>query len=365
MQATSLCQPQDKASLPGAETPRRSSLRIVNVKSPIHSKEDEGLYLSRAATYIRERMDRRSSAGDAFVPRARKDPPDKPLDSDAGQHNQGIVSKKMTGVMLRSPVNHSPASEDTSLPIVKIRGDKDELPIEAAEALCPKDMELAHRVLEGPKPPEAAINLFQWRGQEAISSENSSVFLHSREPAAALTPPTPTPAVSPARSHPRSSTELELWLRWKPPDKEEDSGRLACYAVKETKQMSVTEHSPIYGIATTPFAVPPARQEWAETRLLLNVEIIWRTRRKPPNNSQRPSARIISAGDNTKAEHSPACEPAYPSHGPHSRHSHAAALTQQSPCWFAIALARRPFPLPAISHRVHSPSSIAATYTRQ
>ena len=74
--------------------------------------------------------------------------------------------------------------------------------------------------------------------------------------------------------------------------------------------MSVTEHSPIYGIAPTPFAVPPARQEWAETRLLLNVEIIWRTHRKPPNNSQRPSARIISAGDNAKAERSPACEAA-------------------------------------------------------
>ena len=99
------CQDQDKASLPVEVTPTRSSLRDIKVKKSKPSREDEGLYLSRVATYIHERMDRRSSASDTFIPRARKDPPDKPVETDARQIGQDIVSVNTTSVALHSPDN--------------------------------------------------------------------------------------------------------------------------------------------------------------------------------------------------------------------------------------------------------------------
>ena len=46
------CQDQDKVSLPVEATPTRSSLHDIKVKKSKPSREDEGLYLSRAATYI-------------------------------------------------------------------------------------------------------------------------------------------------------------------------------------------------------------------------------------------------------------------------------------------------------------------------
>jgi hypothetical protein len=66
-------------------------------------KEGEGGQLERAAAYIRERMSRRTLSCDAFVPRARRDPPDKTVDSDARQNGQEIVSVNRTSVDLHSP----------------------------------------------------------------------------------------------------------------------------------------------------------------------------------------------------------------------------------------------------------------------
>ena len=86
--AAALRQPLDKASPPIEVAPRRSSLCVVNTKPlpsdaclpapgtarrqsehiKMPSMEGEGIYLSRAAAYIQERMNRRSLACDAFVP---------------------------------------------------------------------------------------------------------------------------------------------------------------------------------------------------------------------------------------------------------------------------------------------------------
>ena len=187
-------------------------------------------------------MNRRSSTCDALVPRAWKDPPDKPLDSDAGQHDQGIVSEKMTSVMLRAPVNHPPVSEDTSLPIVKIRGDKDELPIKAAEALCPKDMELVHRVLEGPKLPEAAINLCQWAGQEVIGGEDSRILLCPPCSAVAFTLHM-SALVNPTPAHSLLCPNMELEFQCRKPPDCGGEGWLAYNAVNEKVQTSVVKPS--------------------------------------------------------------------------------------------------------------------------
>jgi hypothetical protein len=85
-------------------------------------------------------------------------------------------------------VNYQATPKDISLPIVKTRGGEDGLLIEAAEAHCPEDWELAHRVPEVSGPHDAANNLCQWPTQEAISTEDSRTLLHSLYAAAALTP---------------------------------------------------------------------------------------------------------------------------------------------------------------------------------
>ena len=54
------------------ETARKQSEVIKN-----HSLEGKGIYLSHATAYIRERMNRHTSACNAFIPRAQREPPDK------------------------------------------------------------------------------------------------------------------------------------------------------------------------------------------------------------------------------------------------------------------------------------------------
>ena len=319
------CQDQDKASWPVKATPTRSSLRDIKIKKSKPLREDEGLYLSCMATYIRERMDRRSSAGDTFVPRARKDPPDKPLDSDARQYNQGIVSEHTMSVIARSQndlatfaqpvsepdsglsstsaspaspnndlivnkINCWPAPNSIHLPIVKTWEGEDEPLVEAARVRersdehFPKNSELVHRVPEDFRPPDAANVLQQWLGQEAISSEDSSIFLCSPESAVALAPLTPTlTLVDPPLAYSHLHTSLELEPRCKkPPDKEAGSGWLS-YAVNGKTQPSTLGCSPLRWIAPMPSAIPPACKEWAETCRILNVELGWRAHCKPPN----------------------------------------------------------------------------------
>ena len=95
------------------DVPNHSAPHGTCIVSPKHPSRDmrlpmletSGKHLERAAAYIRERMYRRSSACDAFVPRACKDPPDKPVETDARQIGQDIVSVNTTSVALHSPDN--------------------------------------------------------------------------------------------------------------------------------------------------------------------------------------------------------------------------------------------------------------------
>ena len=79
--------------------PSKAALRMAP------SKEGEGGQLERAVAYIHERMNRRTLSCDVFVPRARKDPPDKPAELDARQNGQETVSVNTTSVALHSPDN--------------------------------------------------------------------------------------------------------------------------------------------------------------------------------------------------------------------------------------------------------------------
>ncbi|KAF8627299.1 hypothetical protein AX14_011368 [Amanita brunnescens Koide BX004] len=101
------------------------------------------------------------------------------------------------------------APNNFNLPIVKIREGDDEPLIEAAEDGFPMDLELAHRVLEGPKQPEVANNPCQWSGQEAISGNDSSVLLYPLYANVALTPRFTLVDPPPAYSRFSSSLELE------------------------------------------------------------------------------------------------------------------------------------------------------------
>ena len=65
--------------------------------------EGEGIYLSRAAAYIQECMNRRSLVCDAFVPRTRKASLDKTMDSDAKQDSRDAISKNASRLASRLP----------------------------------------------------------------------------------------------------------------------------------------------------------------------------------------------------------------------------------------------------------------------
>ena len=194
----------------------------------------------------------------------------------ASPNNDLIVNK----------INCRPAPNSIRLPIVKTREGEDELLVEAArvhersDERFPKNSELMHRVPEDFRPPDAANVLQQWLGQEAISSEDSSIFLCSLESTVALAPLALVDP-PPVYSHLHTSLELEP-RRKKPPDKEAGSGRLS-YAINGKAQLSTLGCSPLHWIAPMPPAIPPACKEWAETCSILNVELGWRARCKPPN----------------------------------------------------------------------------------
>ena len=135
-----------------------------------------------------------------------------------------------------------------------------------------------------------------------------STLLCSPESPVALMPPTLADPL-PAYSLPRSSLELEFRLRWKPPDCGKESKRHACHAVNNRPQPSAMEHLPPPGTA---FRLSVLRSSLAyiaqaNSPRLLNVEVIWRARCKPPNATgtiQRQSAIVISARISTSAIHS-------------------------------------------------------------
>ena len=219
----------------------------------------------------------------------------------------------------------------------RLHGVEDELLIEAVEShghsdeRLPKSPELAQRVPDEPKTPEAASTLIQWPSQEAISNKGLNVLPHSRESATALTPHTSTP-VNPSLAYSlHSSLELESWLRWKPPNTGESSKRLAYYAVNDRSQQSAIKRSPSPGAALTlsvlrarlvyttqvilptRLSYPPSRRvntlpAWTGARRLLNVELVWRARCKPPNALEairRHSTTVISARIDKSVQRSP------------------------------------------------------------
>ena len=198
----------------------------------------------------------------------------------ASPNNDLIVNK----------INCRPAPNSIRLPIVKTREGEDELLVEAArvhersDERFPKNSELMHRVPEDFRPPDVANVLHQWLGQEAISSEDSSIFLCSPESTVALAPLTPTlTLVDPPPAYSRLHTSLELEpRRKKPPDKEAGSRRLP-YIVNERLRTSVVKHPPSHGTVLMLPNIPSTRQGWAETHCLPNVELAWRARSKPPD----------------------------------------------------------------------------------
>ena len=266
-----------------------------------------------------------------FVPRAREHPPEKPLDSEAVQHGQEVVSNNeianspllmhkpatslpSTSVSPASPnetgrqaqviikEGNEPAPNNLGLPIEKARGGPSELPIGAAKACkqsgehSPKGSELAHRVPDDHKPPDKANVPLQWPNQEAISSECTSVRLHSQEPTVALTPLMPTPAPAnalPVYSHSCSSPEPESQLCWKPPDAGEWPKQHAYHAGSDRQQMSIKRRSPVPGavlmlpVARLPLAYitqvipprhprfPPSRQIGTQPAWIPNTELVW------------------------------------------------------------------------------------------
>ena len=150
------------------------------------------------------------------------------------------------------------------------------------ECLRRPNKEPAHRVLEGPKPPKAAINLCQGAGQEVIGEEDSRILLHPLCSAAAFTMHMSMLVdLTPAHSLPYPSMELEFQCR-KPPDCRGE-GWLAYNAINEKVQTSVIKHSPLHGTVLILSNTPPACQGWAETHYLLNTELAWHARSKPPD----------------------------------------------------------------------------------
>jgi hypothetical protein len=167
MQTTPVHQPPDKPPLPAKTVPRQRGLSVVNGRHLAHSK-DEGTYLERAASYIREHINGRSSACDTFIPRVPKEPPDKMVDSQAPRrHGQEVVRTNTTSAMTHSP--HAIAA----LPLLAPRPDAD-LPSASLRVspACPKD---AH----------------QWPRQDAVNTKMTSALWRSPEVSAAVPMPTP------------------------------------------------------------------------------------------------------------------------------------------------------------------------------
>jgi hypothetical protein len=287
-------------------------------------------------------MDRRSSAGDAFVPRARKDPPNKPLDSNARQNGQETVSANTTSVALHSPddlatftslvpkpkssppsTTVSPASPDNDLASEKDQsvktqwayGNKSyEITAEAQyhtsgivnkgdEATGIRSLEVEYRgnerprshpmpVIHQPVPNGIGLSIRKIRESEekrleqaAVDNiEGPSMPLRSPESTVAFTPLTLTytlvdPPLAYFRS--RSSLELESWRR-KPPDEEEGS-RWLPYVVNERLWTSVVKHSPLHGTAIMLPNILSTCQGWVGSYCRSNVELDWRACCKPPD----------------------------------------------------------------------------------
>ena len=110
-----------------------------------------------------------------------------------------------------------------------------------------------------------------------------SALLRSPESTAALSPPTSMPIILlPVYSHLRPSLVLDCRLRWKPPNRGEETRRLAWYVISKMLETSAVPHLPKSSTALVPFPTSPAFLQ-ARRRCLRSLELIWRIRCKPPS----------------------------------------------------------------------------------
>ncbi|KAF8687861.1 hypothetical protein AX14_003633 [Amanita brunnescens Koide BX004] len=172
---------------------------------------------------------------------------------------------------------------------------------QAANAGCSNEHYNCH---EGPAPtipanaesPNAAN--VQQPDQEAVSKEEPSVPLHSRESVAALTLHMSTPVNSyQAYSLPGSNAELEFRLRWKPPNTKEGSKRHAYHAVSDRMRPSAIKHLPSPGTASP---LPITRPSLAYIAQAIaphsNLELEFRLCPKRPDSEggRRFSCHVVS-----------------------------------------------------------------------
>ena len=176
-----------------------------------------------------------------------------------------------------------PNDVDTGIPVVKAQGGEDGALIEADEVHSPKDMELAPRVPDNSRLSNTTDAQSSWPSQEAVSDEGVSEPLRSPESTMTFTLPTSMPIIPlPVHSCLRPSLVLDCRLRWKPPDRGEETRRLAWYVISKMLETSAVPHLPKSSTALAPFPTSPAFPQ-ARRRCLRSLELIWRIHCKPPN----------------------------------------------------------------------------------
>ena len=293
-------------------------------------------------------------------------------EAKAGLHGPQVVNKEDKASMTHSPEDESVRAEELSLKPAKAAPGqpeygpdlpsmgKQELLIGAANVKCSDEHPPYCEAPTLPVPvdpdlPEAADA--KRPSQEAVNKIEMSILLRSPESPVALTPPM---LADPLLAHglPRSNQEPEFRLRWKPPDTGKRSTQHSYQAVNNRMQQSATRHSPPPGAAymlpvsryspayvTQPIlpcrqSLPPSHttsivshntnanaekhlpilticltppicqhaSAWASLPRLLNVEVVWRARCKPPdmfNATPQCSTTVISARSDMSVKRSP------------------------------------------------------------
>ncbi|KAF8661998.1 hypothetical protein AX14_007131, partial [Amanita brunnescens Koide BX004] len=268
-------------------------------------------------------------------------------EAKAGLHGPQVVNKEDKASVTRSPEDESVRAEELSLKPAKAAPGqpeygpdlpsmgKQELLIGAANVKCSDEHPPYCEAPTLPVPvdpdlPKAADA--KRPSQEAVNKIEMSILLRSPESPVALTPPM---LADPLLAHgpPRSNQESEFRLRWKPPDTGKRSTQHSYQAINNRMQQSATRHSPPPGAAymlpvsryspayvTQPIlpcrqSLPPSHttsivshntnanaekhlpilticltppicqhaSAWASLPRLLNVEVVWRARCKPPD----------------------------------------------------------------------------------
>jgi hypothetical protein len=263
---------------PSSETARKQS-------NP--SEVTEGKWLARAAMYIRERMNARSSVCDEFVRCTLKGPPDK---SRASEDTKEVRRCDVDVVNEESKASVSPRSPGT----------------------CPESSKLSR------SPPEAAIlqcsslSLHSCKKTRftvtslspvmSVKREIFAPFLSSRSARFSQTFPSPSqPSSGLSGPFPKSSDD-------------EDYKPQPLKVVSLTHASSVEQHSPeIEGSAPYPVLRPGITQ--TSLSRLPSLEEWWRARCKPPDVMAEPEQRnnslVSNNGGSSATKRSPLTEAVY------------------------------------------------------